>query len=81
MSCHFQKHISYFNIGTIRYRSIITAIISMYKYLIITTLHVMQIPVEQKVEISKGIAAGLGYMYHHNPVIIHRDLKPLNIMV
>ena len=38
-------------------------------------------PVERKVEIGKGIAAGIQYMHHHNPVIIHRDLKPLNIMV
>ena len=54
---------------------------SAIKDLIITTFYAVQIAVEQKVEVGKGIAAGIQYMHHHNPVIIHRDLKPLNIMV
>lgn len=40
-----------------------------------------QIPVQQKVFIAKGIAAGVQYMHHQDPIIIHQDLKPLNVMV
>ena len=40
-----------------------------------------QIPVQQKLFIAKGIAAGVQYMHHHDPIIIHQDIKPLNVMV
>ena len=40
-----------------------------------------QISVQQKVFIAKGIAAGVQYMHHQDPIIIHQDLKPLNGMV